>query len=128
MLTDGLRFSGLFSFKNVTLSNVERVANYNRYYVTSYDPNSLDYEISRIGEERDTSLKTTGTYGGERKMYFQAVLDYNRILVSGMILEPCYYITISSIIRICQLICILLCRKENKDLQVVCLMYMIVDI
>ena len=79
MLTDGLRFSGLFSFKNVTLSNVERVANYNRYYVTSYDPNSLDYEISRIGEERDTSLKTTGTYGGERKMYFQAVLDYNRI-------------------------------------------------
>lgn len=90
-LTDGLGFSGLFSFKNITISNVERVANYNRYYVSDYNPSTLDYVIKRLGDERDTSLKTTGTYGGERKMYFQAVLDYNRIFdgrhdVSAMLL------------------------------------------
>ena len=78
MITPGLKFNGLFSFKNYSYSMVTRQAGYNHYYLSSYDPESLDYEISRIGDEVSTALQNDGSQGGNRKMYFQAILDYNR--------------------------------------------------
>lgn len=78
MITPGLKFNGLFSFKNYSYSMVTRQAGYNHYYLSSYDPESLNYEISRIGDEASTALQSKGSQGGNRKMYFQAILDYNR--------------------------------------------------
>lgn len=78
MITEGLRFTGLFSLKNYSSSTVTRSASYNHYYMSSYDPKTLEYEITRIGDEQSTALSNSGSQSGDRKMYFQAILDYNR--------------------------------------------------
>lgn len=78
MITEGLKFMGLFSFKNYSNSIVNREADYNHYYLSSYDPETLDYDITRIGDEQSTALSNSGSQSGDRKMYFQAILDYNR--------------------------------------------------
>ena len=70
---------GLFSFKNYSSSSTERSASYNHYYMSSYDPSSMEYKITRIGDEQSTALTNDGSRNGDRKMYFQAILDYNRI-------------------------------------------------
>ena len=79
MITKGLKFTGLFSFKNYSSSSTERSASYNHYYMSSYDPSSMEYKITRIGDEQSTALTNDGSRNGDRKMYFQAILDYNRI-------------------------------------------------
>lgn len=78
MITKGLKFTGLFSFKNYSNSSTERSAGYNHFYMSSYDPSSMDYKITRIGDEQSTALTNDGSQNGDRKMYFQAILDYNR--------------------------------------------------
>ena len=78
MITKGLKFTGLFSYKNRSITRVERSADYNHFFVSSYDEQTLDYQIARIGDENGTTLSTSGSHGGDRKMYFQAILDYNR--------------------------------------------------
>ena len=42
MITKGLKFTGLFSFKNYSSSSTERSASYNHYYMSSYDPSSME--------------------------------------------------------------------------------------
>lgn len=79
MITKGLKFSGLYSFKNTSVASVIRSGNYNHFYVSSYDPQTMDYGIKRIGDENGTSLANSGSTGGNRRMYFQAILDYNRV-------------------------------------------------
>ena len=79
MITKGLKFTGLFSFKNYSSSSTERSASYNHYYMSSYDPSSMEYKITRIGDEQSTALTNDGSRNGDRKIYFQAILDYNRI-------------------------------------------------
>ena len=79
MITKGLKFTGLFSFKNYSSSSTERSASYNHYYMSSYDPSSMEYKITRIGNEQSTALTNDGSRNGDRKIYFQAILDYNRI-------------------------------------------------
>lgn len=78
MITKGLKLSGLFSFKNYNKSVTERKADYNHFYMSSYDPASMEYEITRIYDEQSTELKNDGSTSGDRKMYLQAILDYNR--------------------------------------------------
>ena len=46
MITKGLKFTGLFSFKNYSSSSTERSASYNHYYMSSYDPSSMEYKIN----------------------------------------------------------------------------------
>ena len=75
MITKGLKFTGLFSFKNYSSSSTERSASYNHYYMSSYDPSSMEYKITRIGDEQSTALTNDGSRNGDRKMYFQAILD-----------------------------------------------------
>lgn len=78
MITKGLKFTGLFSLKNYSRSTVSREADYNHYYMSSYDPETLEYEITRIGDEQSTALNNSGSQSGDRNMYFQGILDYNR--------------------------------------------------
>lgn len=70
MITKGLKFTGLFSFKNYSSSSTERSASYNHYYMSSYDPSSMEYKITRIGDEQSTALTNDGSRNGDRKMYF----------------------------------------------------------
>lgn len=74
MITKGLKFTGLFSFKNYSSSSTERSASYNHYYMSSYDPSSMEYKITRIGDEQSTALTNDGSRNGDRKMYFSGYL------------------------------------------------------
>lgn len=79
MLLPGLKFTGLFSFKNRTLTETHRVSDYNGFGIDSYDPDTYEYQLRRLGKEHSTEIKTTGGHGGERKMYLQVVLDYKHV-------------------------------------------------
>lgn len=79
MLLKGLRFSGLFSYKNYTTSSVNRSSSYNHFELSGYDKESMEYNIKRIGDEKGTELSTSGSHGGNRKTYLQFMLDYNHI-------------------------------------------------
>lgn len=78
MLLKGLKFSGLFSFKNQNTTIVHRRAPYNAYRLKSYDPETMDYELTKL-TDKNTVINTTGSHSGYRKMYLQAMLDYKRI-------------------------------------------------
>ena len=62
MFIKGLRFSGLFSFKNSSITNINRKGKYNRFEVESYDPATMDYTLRRIGTENSTELQYSRTY------------------------------------------------------------------
>lgn len=81
MFVDGLRLAGLFSFKNNATANVNRASSYNHFQVNSYDPETLEYEIVRLGNENNTALSTTGSHSGQRNIYMQALLDYNKVFL-----------------------------------------------
>lgn len=76
-IVKGLKVSGLFSFKNYTLSSSTRSSDYNKFEIASYDPESLDFGVKRVGTEKTTQLQTTGAHGGDRKIYLQGMIDYN---------------------------------------------------
>ena len=71
MITKGLKFTGLFSFKNYSSSSTERSASYNHYYMSSYDPSSMEYKITRIGDEQSTALTNDGIGTGIGKCIFR---------------------------------------------------------
>ncbi len=77
MLLPGLKFSGLFSYKNKNITIVHRSSAYNGYELESYDPETMDYTLRNTTQEKNTAINTTGEHGGERNMYLQAMLDYN---------------------------------------------------
>ena len=79
MILEGLTFNGLFSFKNKTITEVKRTSSYNTFEVASYDPETMDYTLRRVGNENGTSISTSGGHGGERRMYLQAMLDYKHV-------------------------------------------------
>lgn len=78
MITEGLRFTGLFSFKNWTLSKINRTSNYNHFEVKNYDAATEQYELGMIGNENQTSLSVAEKNGGDRTMYIQGILEYSR--------------------------------------------------
>lgn len=95
MITKGLSFKALFSFKNWSSSTTKRVQSaWNRYYVKSSSPvegGGFQYEIAPWGEPVDPVLNSEFSTNGDRRMYFQTYLDYNRTFadvhnVSGMLL------------------------------------------
>lgn len=82
-VTDGLAFNGLISFKNWSKSETKRSSNYNQFYVTENQLNSsgmLDkYKLTMVGSEQSDVLNTDGSSEGNRRIYIQASLNYNRI-------------------------------------------------
>ena len=92
MITEGLRASASFYFKNTSSSGTTRSAFYNQFEIDTLNPETGDYTLSMVGNEKKTSLETKANgNGGSRKMYFQAIIDYNRVFnkvhdVSAMLL------------------------------------------
>ena len=94
MITKGLRFKAMLSFKNYTWSNTHRYQNnWNLYTVSSWNKNNdgnYVYEIAPLKTPEEIVLNTSITSGGFRRMYFQSYFDYTRSFgdhnVNGMIL------------------------------------------
>lgn len=85
-ITKGLKFKGFVSFKNWSRSQITRSSNYNRFYVKdrTFDANGniTNYTLSNVAEEPvSTVLTQVGNQSntqGDRTMYIQGILDYNR--------------------------------------------------
>ena len=74
-ITKGLKIKALASFKNYTTTVVSRTASYNQY---QYAKDGEQLEM--VGPEQSTNLNIEGANNstGNRRLYFQAYLDYNR--------------------------------------------------
>jgi len=81
-LTKGLSFRALCSFRNWSSTTNARSANWNKFTMTNYSQNSdgtYAYDLSRVGEELDTTLGITNSTSGARRIYAEAKVDYARI-------------------------------------------------
>lgn len=94
-ITQGLSANVLFSFKNWSSTETTRSASYNQFEIDKfqYDGNGnyQGYELRRVGTEQDVTLGTSNSTTGDRRIYLQAMIDYNRTFgdvhnVSGMLL------------------------------------------
>lgn len=80
-ITEGLRFKAMFSFKNWNKTITNRWQGVNRYSVKNYSQNpdgGYDYTAVPLSEPSKPVLSTSRLLYGDRRMYFQAYLDYNR--------------------------------------------------
>lgn len=80
MLVKGLKFSGLVSFKNRSLSAVNRDAAYNQFELSTFDPSTYDFTLNRVGSEQNTLLNSTFAQEGDRQIYIQSMLEYNTVI------------------------------------------------
>ena len=81
MLTKGLRFKALGTFKNWSKSTNAYEAKWNKYTLGAYQQNgdgSYTYEANRVGNEEATDLGNTNSTAGDRRIYLEAMMDYNR--------------------------------------------------
>ena len=92
-ITEGLKFNTKVSFKNWSRTNTKRSQGGNRYYVTSFDKNddgTYNYEIKPIGTPTKPVLGTERGSQGDRRLYFESSLQYQRLFgkhdVGGMLL------------------------------------------
>lgn len=77
MLLKGLRFSGLFSFKNWSQSVNKQTSKYNKFAITDYDRETMEFALKRVnGTENSTQLNYDKSATGDRKLYLQAMLEY----------------------------------------------------
>lgn len=80
-VTKGLSASALISFKNYSYTQTSRSAGYNSYETanTYIDENGEPhYDLEIRGNEQSTSLSTASSSDGDRKIYFQGMINYNR--------------------------------------------------
>lgn len=93
-LTEGLSLKGLASFKNWSNTGTVRSAGYNNYEISNYVKNpdgTYKYDLSMIGTPQSLALGTTNSTNGDRTLYFQSSIEYNKVFnqlhsVSGLIL------------------------------------------
>lgn len=94
-ITEGLSANALFSFKNWSNTETKRSGSYNQFEVDKYlyDDAGIyqDYTLRRVGKEQDPTLGTDNSSSGDRRIYLQAMINYNRKFgqkhnVSGMLL------------------------------------------
>lgn len=93
-ITEGLSLKGLASFKNWSNTNTVRSGGYNNYEIKNLVRNSdgtYNYDLAMIGTPQSAALATTNSTSGDRMLYFQSSLDYNRTFaekhnVSGLLL------------------------------------------
>lgn len=84
MVLKGLRFSGLFSYKHWSHTENSRTSKYNKFAISDYNRETMDYTLQRVNqEEYSTELEykkqdpaKDGQGYGDRRIYFQAMLDY----------------------------------------------------
>lgn len=80
-ITEGLRFKALLSFKNYNKSVIKRSQGYNKYAISEYIQNpdgTFDYTLTSVNSPEKPELKTESEEAGNRRIYAQAFLDYNR--------------------------------------------------
>src|SRR5699024_10235850 len=93
-LTEGLSFQGLANFKNWSRTETSRSKGFNLYEVDNYykdDSGEYIIDLDRIGSKKDETLSTSNSSTGDRWLYFEARLNYERQLaekhnISGMLL------------------------------------------
>lgn len=95
IVTKGLKFGALVSFKNWSSTSRKRTRGYNKYYLQSpvYDENN---ELTNVvlgvrGQEQNYNLGTETETTGDRSFYIQGTLNYDRTFdklhnVSAMLL------------------------------------------
>lgn len=81
-ITQGLSANILFSFKNWSRTETSRSGGYNQFEVDKYqyDENGtyMGYTLRRVGKEQDPTLSTTNSSTGDRRIYLQAMINYDR--------------------------------------------------
>ncbi len=81
MITKGLRFKALASFRNNSSTGTIREQGFNNYQVAGYSQNeegTYSYTLKSLGEEKTPILSTKGEVSGSRRIYLQSYIDYNR--------------------------------------------------
>lgn len=80
-ITEGLNFNAKVSFKNWSQTHTQRSQPGNYYALNSVlkDPDGgYNYTITPIGSPAKPVLGTTRTTAGDRRIYFESVLNYQR--------------------------------------------------
>lgn len=80
-LTKGLSASLLVSFKNYSYTQTSRSADYNSYEIAGINKDSAGnetYDLEIRGNEKSTTLNTYSGSDGDRKIYFQGMINYAR--------------------------------------------------
>ncbi len=93
-VTEGLVFRAMASFKNWTSTTVTRSGGYNQYGIDNVAQNAdgtYSYDLPMVGTVQTTTLGTSTSKTGDRTLYYQAQLQYDRIFndvhsVSSMVL------------------------------------------
>lgn len=81
-ITEGLSVKAMASFKNWSSSNTVRQGNYNQYEPTNLTvapDGSYKYDLQQIGTVQNPSLSTTNATSGDKTIYLQGSLEYNRV-------------------------------------------------
>lgn len=94
VVTKGLSFKALGSFKNWSSTNTARSRGYNQFLVQGVTQNpdgTNNYDLAMVGTVQNETLGTATATTGDRTLYFQTSLDYNRTFggvhsVSGLLL------------------------------------------
>ena len=81
-ITQGLSANVLFSFKNWSQTQTKRWGGYNQFEVDKYQyddaGNYTGYTLRRVGKEQDPTLSTESESTGDRRIYLQAMINYDR--------------------------------------------------
>lgn len=81
-ITPGLSANVLFSFKNWSKTQTTRSGGYNQFEVDKYQyddaGNYTGYTLRRVGKEQDPTLSTSSSSTGDRRIYLQAMINYDR--------------------------------------------------
>lgn len=78
-VTKGLVFRAMASFKNWSSTTVTRSSGYNQYAVGSPALNADGtYKLDMVGNIQGTTLATTSSTTGDRWLYYQAQMQYDR--------------------------------------------------
>ena len=80
-VTKGLYFKSMVSFKNYSNSQQIRTAGWNKFLIENYwksDEGVYEYDLKRFSDEVATNLTTSSSNNGDRRIYFQAMLGYDR--------------------------------------------------
>ncbi len=82
MITEGLSFKAMVSFKNFSSSLTKRSQGYNRYTLDSYEIIDDNYNITTrpLSDEKKPVFSTSGSQGGDRRIYFQTYIDYSKVI------------------------------------------------
>lgn len=92
-ITPGLKFKAMASLKNFTNSTQTRSSSWNTFSMGNWmrnDDGTYDFELTREGNEQTTELTTSTGNTGDRRIYLQAMFEYNRMFgkhdVGGLII------------------------------------------